>query len=235
MLVRSARIFALLVIAGFGVGCSGDNGNGIVALEDYPSAGVTEFCRKAFECCTTAEIPQHFGDVPFRDEAGCIEHYTTRVDEIVAQYQASIEAGNLEYNGSNASECLAAIRAQSCVDFAGGRSVIKHDCDAPLVGKIALNGACHDGVDCASGYCEVPAGYPPPGQCKALPTAGERCDGTCADGLYCARTLPERTCLLTKQNAALCDDNDECASGVCNGDAMSSQGTCGAPQSCNGR
>jgi hypothetical protein len=231
MLNLRSTLLALSLVA-----CGGDDdsGNGgSIALSNLGTTIGTEYCAKTFDCCTAAEIADMFDGAPFTDEAGCVQFYTGFFMQLSSMYQASIDSGKLTYDGAAASQCVSAMRAMTCTDFARADDPLATECPDPFQGNVANGTQCAYDEECVSGYCEgdVQFGMPKPGTCKDLPTSGQQCvDFTCADGLQCQNG----TCMALKPDGASCYDGDECMSAGCNGASGSTAGTCGAPMTCNG-
>ena len=227
-LFRALLAFSLLTA------CSDDDsGGGDVALADIGATFGAAYCAKAFDCCTAAEIPQFFEGASITDEPGCVMFYTNVFGALTATYQASIDAGKLVYSSSAASQCVSALRAQACPDFASAHDPLQNECSNPFMGQVAANAACNFDEECVSGYCEgdVQFGTPRPGVCKSLPGSGAMCpDFDCAEGFQCQ----SGTCMALKADGASCYGGDECASGGCNGASGNTAGMCGVANTCNG-
>lgn len=225
----------LVLLTSVLIGCGGDDdGGGGVALANFGTVFGSEFCGKAFECCTMAEVSEFFDGAPFTTETECTNFYGGFFMSLATMYQASIDAGRLEYNANASQQCVTALRAQACADFARDDDPLKDNCPNPFVGKVANGMSCNMDEECVTGYCEGDSqfGNPMPGTCKHLPGSGAQCiDFTCADGFTC----DSGTCEPLKADGASCFDGDECTSGGCNGAGSSTPGTCGAPQICNGQ
>jgi hypothetical protein len=216
--------------------CSDDDaGGGSIALANLGDAVGSAYCAKAFECCTAAEIMVRFQGTQVTDEASCRMFYAAVFTAFAGDYQASVDAGKLVYDGAAASQCVSALRAMACTDFARDDDPLSSQCPNPFQGQVANGMQCAFDEECQSGYCEGDAQLPEPGTpgtCKAPPTAGQACpDFTCADGLQCQAG----TCMALKPDGASCYDGEECASAGCNGASNGSPGTCGVPMTCNGQ
>ena len=222
-----------LVLASTLLACGGDDDSGSgIALANLGTSIGTAYCAKAFECCTAAEISERFAGAPFTDEPGCVQFNTRFFDALLPMYQASIDAGKMTYSASAASQCVAALRAQTCNDFASEHDELASACPNPFTGQVENNMACNFDNECASEYCEGDTQFgnnPQPGVCKPMPAVGQSCpDFDCATGAYC----DAGTCAALKADGASCFSGEQCASGACN--ESGSGGTCGAPMTCNG-
>lgn len=216
--------------------CGGDDsGSGAIALANLGDAMATSYCAKTFECCTMAETEQRFEGAPVTDEASCRMFYAGFFNALAADFQASIDAGKLVYDGDAARQCVNALNAMACTDYARDDDPLSRECPDPFMGQVANDMQCKFDDECQSGYCEGDSQFPAPGTpgtCKAAPTSGQACmDFTCADGLTCENGV----CTALKADGAACYDGAECQSGGCNGASQSTAGTCGAPTTCNGQ
>ena len=214
--------------------CGGDDSgsHGAVPLADFGTRIGTQYCGKAFECCTTEELPQLFIGADFTDEPGCIDFYTRFFGFLTPMYQASIDAGKMTYDAEHAADCVAAAGGLTCTQFAVHESALGGMCESPFIGLVANDAECAFDEECVSGYCDGDSIAPvKTGLCKTLPAAGEACPSLdCAEGSQCQ----SGTCMPLKADGASCRNRDECASGACNGASTQTAGTCGAPMICNG-
>lgn len=224
----------VLVLAVVGCGGDDDGGGTPLTLAEFGAQLGAAQCHKAFECCTPAEISMFYAGNAFSDEAGCVEVYAHAWETIGALRQASIDAGNTVFDGSNASTCISALTDLTCAEFGSNHDALNGRCPAPFEGQLANGMACANDSECQTGYCEGEnelGSMPTPGTCKDLPGEGDACtDFDCAQGLICDHDV----CIAPKADGAACYSPDECASGGCNGATQTTQGTCGEQMLCNG-
>jgi hypothetical protein len=222
------------------VGCSGGSDHGTVALTDLGTKLGTSYCMKEFSCCTDAEIMMDFGAFkvggqPVTTEPLCEMFYTALFGEVVStEYMISLANGRITYDGDAAGACLGLIDSMSCSEF-GAQSKIDSNtgCTQFIVPHVADGGACAQSYECTSSYCNGATTQPvKDGTCMPLPTSGQACDFTCADGTYCDFAM--ETCQPLKATGAACSSNDNCSSSFCNG-AGTGSGTCAdKPARCDG-
>ncbi len=224
---------AFVVVAG----CGGGSG-GSLGIDGLPAAYASHYCKKAFACCSSADIAVHFAGLNITDEASCESQYTGLFMIAISQDKQAIADGTLVYDGDAAAACLDLLDTQSCTDFArSGGDLSGASCPDPFTGKVAEGQSCVNDSVCTSGYCEGDTQAPvKAGICKAPPTSGRPCpDFTCAANLRCDFTTGTETCAPLLADGMPCDTGDDCTSGGCNGgDGMGTQGTCGAPTVCDG-
>ncbi|MEO8845933.1 MAG: hypothetical protein ABI591_09135 [Kofleriaceae bacterium] len=223
------------------VGCGGGSDHGTVALADLGTELGTSYCMKEFSCCTDAEIMMDFGAFkvggqPVTTEPLCEMFYTGLFGALVSgQYMASIADGRATYDGDAAAACLDLVDSMSCSDF-GAQAMIANDsgCKQFIIPQVVDGAACAQSYECTSNNCVGATTQPvQDGTCMPVPTSGQMCDFTCADGTFCDFTTG--TCQPAKANGASCTSNDACASAFCNG-AGSGSGTCADKLArCDGR
>jgi hypothetical protein len=224
---------ALLVVSLMSTACGGGD-NGSVALADLGTALGTEYCAKTFDCCTEAEWMAQFRATDITDEASCRTFYAEFFEYLTGMYQASIDAGKLVYDGEAAADCANVVHEASCAEFSLGSKLLDGQCDSPFRGQVANDMPCAFDEECQSHYCEGDSQLPAPGTpgvCKPIPTEGQACpELDCGAGLQCQ----QGTCMPLRADGASCTTADQCASAACNGASASSNGTCGAPTTCDG-
>src|SRR5690349_13110994 len=112
--MRNAMMVVVLL-----AGCGGGGGSS-VALSDLPAKDAHAYCAKAASCCTMAEFTAKFQgfNPPITDEASCESAFTALLQGLAASEQASISAGKITYNGSNAGCFIDALNSMSCTEFA---------------------------------------------------------------------------------------------------------------------
>jgi hypothetical protein len=219
-------------------GCGG--GGGSVTVDNLGTELASVSCSKMFECCTSAEIMEQFANItvdgqPITTEEQC-ESFAGGLFSglLTPEYKASIAAGRITYDGEAAQSCLDAMANLGCNAYAMADSHESVVCDTPfIIPQVGDGGGCTEGYECTSGFCDG-ASDSTDGTCKPKPGAGEACDFTCADGLYCGfdQTNGMKVCQTLKTDGAECNLDYECASDHCD-DTMN---TCGAaPPTCDGR
>ena len=228
----------LLLVAACG---GGSNGN--VPLDQLGQKLAATTCTKIFQCCNAAEIMQQFKDVnpPITTEAQCEQYYGGLLSALVVpDYQASVAAGRITYDGDAAGACLDAIGSLSCSQYtATSNSALPTSVTACMqltTPRVASGGACTQGYECTTNNCVgatvMPGGMNQDGMCEDLPAAGQPCDFNCQTGLYCG--VPQggssEVCIAQHADGASCQADDECTSGTCTGASGSGGGTCGAAQ-----
>jgi hypothetical protein len=215
-----------LVVCLFVAGCGGDGGSP-VPLDNLGTELGTASCRKQFECCTDAEIMAQYMNItymgqPITTEQQCIDFSTALLSSfLVDDYKASLAAGRIAYDEAAAGDCIAAIENTSCADYAaaiagGGKSTSLVSCESPVTPKVTTGGACAHDYECTTDNCVGATSNGTDGTCQPVPTAGQPCDFSCADGLYCGYDSSSMmVCQATKANGAQCNIDDECTSDNC--------------------
>jgi hypothetical protein len=135
-------------------------------------------------------------------------------------------AGRLKYDGDAARGCIDAAANLSCSAYSmlsGHESIV---CEKPfLIPLVADGGGCTQDYECISANCEgatvQPGGPNTDGMCKPLPTAGQSCTSSCAQGLYCSGT-----CKPLLANGTQCTGSNQCASNYCSTTCMDRPPTC---------
>jgi hypothetical protein len=213
------------------VGCAGDDdssgGGSPVALDNFGTAIGTASCHKQFECCSDAEIMAQYMGItymgqPITTEQQCVDFTTGFLATfLVDEYKTSLAAGRIEYDAAAAGNCISVMERISCADYAAavagtGKPTALVSCKSPVTGKVENGGVCAQDYECTSDNC-VKTGSSNDGTCQPIPTAGQPCDFTCADGLYCDfdTTTAMETCQAKKANDAQCDSDDQCTSDNC--------------------
>ena len=185
-------------------------------------------CRLQFECCTDAEImAQYMGitynDQPITTEAQCVEFTAAFFGGLaVSQYKKSIERGRIEYDADAAGECIAVANSASCAEFSSGALDDSGSMCSPfIIPLVADGGACTQNYECTSDNCVGATvhteGEDIDGACEPLPAAGQTCDFSCADGLYCEYdpTAGMSICQPTLADGMDCTFDDDCTSENC--------------------
>jgi hypothetical protein len=237
-----------LVVCALLFGCAGDDSSGgsPVALEDLGQRLGEVSCQKVFDCCTDEEIMKQFMNIkvdgqPITTVEQCIKFTVGFYNGLaLPQWQASIDAGRMEYDASAAGGCVAASANLSCSEYAdlssgNGNTSLAGTCRPFLIPKVADGGACSNSNECISDNC-VQTSSSEDGTCKPMPGAGEQCDDNCVDGYYCGYTegQTEYTCIPLKANGTECTLSDQCMSDHC--DTTMSPSVCGSEaRTCDGR
>ncbi len=210
------RLWVCALLAGCG-------GGGSVTVDNLGTELASVSCSKMFECCTSAEIMEQFANItvdgqPITTEEQC-ESFAGGLFSglLTPEYKASIAAGRITYDGDAAQSCLDAMANLGCSAYAMADSHESVVCDTPfIIPEVGDGGACSEGYECTSGFCDG-ASDSADGTCTPKPGAGEACDFTCADGLYCGfdQTTSMELCQPIKANGEACDGDDECESDNC--------------------
>ena len=212
--------------------CDG-GGRGSVAPSELGGEMGEVMCARLSECCTAAEFMEQ--TLGAENEEECRAFYSGFVGALLTPVlEDSIAAGRVVYHGDRMGACLDAMAALSCDE---ATVAIESDspwngCQDPFEGQVAIGGQCANDWDCVSEYCSGEStdfeGNITFGTCAAAPAIGMPCDDfECGEDAYCENgTTP--TCQAKLSDGSGCTDEDECASGGCNG------GVCGAPTTCDG-
>lgn len=128
----------------------------------------------------------------------------------------AVAAGRAAYDRTAASACLGFVAAASCTTLDGlfAGTAYEASCGSAILGKGAVNGACHTDADCASSRCDTATSCP--GVCVAASGAnGLPCQDRrdCAPGFYCAWSAAHGylTCLPLSNYPGL---GETCSAGV---------------------
>ncbi len=137
------------------------------------------------------------------------------------QYESSIAAGKIRYNGDRARRCIDAMAATPCSDSVLALSS-NEDCRLIFEGLVPVGGACGTSECVPSAYCTVDAG-------------GTECPGTCVERVaeggaakYAAMctfplVLVDGKCTKRRKTGEACHESSECESYSC------SEGLCRTP------
>jgi hypothetical protein len=220
---RMRAFIRRLSVCGLLAGCGG-GGGGAVTIDDLGTELAKVSCSKTFECCTSAEVMDQFANItyngqPITTEAQC-EGFTGGLftSLLTPEYKDSIAAGRIAYDADAAGACFDAAANLSCSAYAqltGHESV---HCDTPfIIPKVADGGTCAQDYECTGGNCEGATNSSANGTCKPLPTEGQDCSQSCAQGLFCGydQTAMKETCQPLEPNGTSCSGDDECTSGHC--------------------
>jgi hypothetical protein len=228
------------------VGCGSDGGGGEpLEIDDFGLEFATVSCGIQFECCTDAEIMAQYMGIthdghPITTEQDCIAFGNAILTGLAVQsFKDSIALGRAEYDADAAGDCLAALSGLSCAEYNMGENAIaSSDCRPYLLPKVGDGGACTQDFECTSNNCfgeKTSLGEPSEdGTCQPLPTAGQGCDDSCADGLFCGTppTSGTEICQPLKSNGSQCNLDRECSSDNCD---QASDMCAAKPATCDGR
>ena len=96
-----------MVVVSIGAACGGDDdsGGGVTSVADFQAQAISLTCVKAFECCTTAEIPMYFNPIlgSITTVEDCERVYGGIFMTLVELEQQSIDAGTLVFDSGKAS------------------------------------------------------------------------------------------------------------------------------------
>lgn len=208
-LSRGARptfVGALLVAIAPGACTNAVSG---VRLDVYPEAYAEVLCERLLTCCDASEIDSMFDGIT--DQASC----EASLAAVARRSISDATASDQRYDTAAAGQCLDAIEALACADFATWRTTDSETralCDAVFVGTRALAGACTDSDACEGTRVCVEGG------CADPLAIGAECAGIeegCARGSHCF----EGRCRLPQPAGAPCGEHAECVSGRCESSA----------------
>lgn len=214
------RLWVCALLAGCG-------GGGSVTLDKLGTELAQVSCSKTFECCTSAEIMDQFANIkvngqPITTEDQC-ESFAGGLFAglLTPEYQASLDAGRIEYDGEAAQSCLDGMASLGCSAYAMVETKTSVICDTPfIIPKVGDGGGCTQGYECTSGNCDGATNdgsTSTDGTCKPMPGAGEECFDHCAHGLYCGydQTSTTEICQALKANGEACTGDNQCTSDHC--------------------
>jgi len=167
---------SFLLSLGLIVACGQSTTTSGPEIEEVPPMLAQTICDVASDC---------FG--PFAEvflTTDCVGTFTAGVEDTsLPRWQASIEEGDLVYDGSEIAGCLAEIRGAGCDAFT---LRLLETCGAAFDGQVAIGDACDSNDECAGdAYCELGASCP--GTCATRKAAGSACvtDEECVSGTGC--------------------------------------------------
>lgn len=140
---------SLVLLALVGVACGGDGDE--FELEEAVVGFIETMCGKAHECRedyaygTDDEFQDRYGE----DAAACVVQAS--VDETVAAYRASIDAGRIVFDPGAAAECIETTGALACEDMwpdEPGEGATSFACATMFRGQVETGGACVLDEDC---------------------------------------------------------------------------------------
>ena len=167
-------------------------------------------CDQLLTCCSNDE----FAQMGLEDEEEC-ESWALGVFGLVGDpYESSYAEGAIGINDAAVDDCEQSLAELSCDQFDGTVDQLRRlDGCADLI-EPQLDGGevCNASFECTTGACA------PEGDgdaiCQDLPSAGGSCDGACSEGLYC----DDGECSEQKDAGEECNVDDECLTGICEGD-----------------
>jgi hypothetical protein len=231
--MRSRAAVLALALSGLGCPSNGGGGGSSVSLDQLADELAGAFCRKAFTCCTAAELQANTATAA--DEATCRTTVAAQLGADISANQPAIDMGTMVYHPEKARACLDVVAALSCPDWGGDDQLFRFpDCNQIWEGKVAPGGACTRNQECIGGSCTNISG---PFMCVGLPGLGEPCPtGNCQLGIACAQDaagLPT-TCVPLQANGVACNGNEGCASNNCAFVASASAVVCAPATMCVG-
>ena len=186
---------------GGGGGTGGTSGTNPIAAADLPKAVEDAMCTVATTCGDAFEFS--FSTVENCKLFAAASGEFGNPDELIY-----VSKGTVEYDGQKAAECLAAMKAQC------GFENEPEACDLAFQGKLELDAACENDVECKGDAACVTDDLGCNGTCKALAAEGESCkDIGCKSGLVC--DYQSDKCVVEKIGAEGDDcDTNECGTGL---------------------
>lgn len=227
--------------------CGGDGGGrGSIDLDQLGMELAVVSCAKQFDCCTDAEIMEQYMGIshdgePIDSEEKCVELANAILSGLaIAQFQESLAKGRIEYDGTAAAACVAAVEDVSCSQYKS--QVLDSDggCREFVHAKVPDGGACLQDYECTSNNCvgeDTPLGEPhTDGACMPMPADGESCDrldDNCEGDLICDADVgtSDYSCRPARTDGTQCVVDSHCASDYCDDDGMCAQ----EPVTCDGR
>jgi hypothetical protein len=200
-------------------GCKSDEG----ALNGFGAEAARVVCDKAYECCAEMELVGHMDYKGGR--AACGSKSEKSLGFWAAVISQEQDKGRLSYDEAVSRRCLAAFAAASCEAHKGNEPL--DGCDSFITPKTSPGQPCNANESCIGGACMgVMEGKE--GVCRAFVGLGESCaDAPCAKGTHC--NPGNKLCDPDRANGTMCQLNNECQSGGCNGRMPDggAPGTCG--------
>lgn len=160
-MINRASILASSSLALMLVACGGDDG-GLGSASDAFKASIQASCEKAFDCMASYD-PAMNNNTPFASAYGAsVDDCVAQTNALIMQFlgadyftklDASVSAGRITYNASDAQTCLDAGSAQTCDQFFGQNGATYTPpaaCDNAIKGTVATGGTCTIEDDCAA-------------------------------------------------------------------------------------
>jgi len=186
------------------LGCSSGSG---VDTTTYCGKVAVTYCGNIMACCTGEERAAQLGELNVNDESKCQKDMATACEIQLAQTLWAVEQGTVEYDDALATKCLDAMKkpADACAVVAEVAPWAEACKEGAFKGKVAKGSECHFSVECVEG-----ASCNSAKKCEAPPAEGERCDFTCAEGLYCK----SHKCVKQRGSGEVCTSSSECAANL---------------------
>lgn len=203
--------YAFALGAGACGGGSGGSG-GSVPLGQFPAKMSQAMCTQNFKCAPAADLTGH-------TMQQCVDDNAMLFSLLASAISSSEAKGRATYHAAQMGICIGGMAAMTCDEWRLGLTDANQPaaCQAAIVGKVAVGGACQDDNECVSGTCEGSDPGPPPtdGQCVALVPEG----GSCTNGDACATDFicdpATQVCMAKRGGGAACSNDDQCVNG-CN-------------------
>jgi hypothetical protein len=228
---KTIRTALLVGLAATFVGCDSSGGGS-------GPANARGFCQEA--------IRVELAKLDSCGEAGYPPFYVSAFVDC-SSFQAAQDAGRVAYDGAQASACLDALEAMSCVEYMtvdiGSFDGLPEECRAAMAPRVATGDPCYSqlGYEC-TGYCEMSsqAACFAGGVCREYLGLGDDCSSgqRCGPGLGCDGStcgeIAARTVLGLGGNCSaantVCDDPYYC----CENGTQCEVGTCVARKAAGG-
>ena len=188
------------------------------------TAAADMICDGAFTCpYDVSPLTQSFiRGIAKRED--CTQEVLRRLQDqgvgLSGRIERAISQGRLNYNPSLAERCVpqqvANYAANACSPNPNFRKGVDADCQGVYTGMVAIGGNCGSAFECAPGsFCGQGQD---PNACYGV-CADATCGGqACSDRQYCDQDTSTCTDLYTRQAAAACTFDSQCAEGlVCDG------------------
>lgn len=201
-------------------GCGDDGGGGALAPADYPAALADALCGKLDDCCDWSQL----GEPGIESYDDCVSAVEPYFEGNVADLEASLSRGRIEWNASLAANCLDDFEATAC---GAPLSDALDACDAVVVAQVANGGQCSIDFECVSDVCAFDDVADEEGTC-ATSAAGDpcvlscygvgtdrSCFSTCTDGLVCSTRLEGEQTVSTCEVEVLAGEGESCAENAC--------------------
>jgi hypothetical protein len=135
--------------------CGGGGGGSLSAGEAFDQS-IEDSCAQAHACRDSFPADQgfEFEDIYQDSVDACVTFLGGLFGYDGGDVQAAADAGTLEYNADDASECLAYFDGLSCEEFWTPTEEPPAACDDAFVGTVANGDACEIDLECEAGSCE---------------------------------------------------------------------------------
>jgi hypothetical protein len=215
--MHQAGLACALLVGLAAVACGDSSGgddddatSGPVPLDRFGSRTAQNFCRTAFQCCTSAER----GDGAPATEAECRMLYGQLFERVADDIGESVAKGRARYDAAGYGTCLDQASAAGC---AGAEAL--DACSANVVSPLVDVGAgCQQETECIDSTC---VGSNPAANSDGVCAAPLAVGAACESGSECSTdSCPFGTCEPKAPNGTECVYDDECASDFCDGNAF---------------